>query len=129
FMTDRAAREQLFKDSWTRTERTGENDTRPTIARIAQIRAQKAKLLGFPNYAAWNLQDQMAQTPEAVDKFFAKLVPASVARAKKKGGFKLQPYDWDFYSEQVRKQKYNLDENEIKPYFELNNVLQNGVFY
>lgn len=140
-LSNRNTRQKLFDASWNRAERSDSNDTRSTIVKIAQIRAQKAKLLGFPNYAAWNLQDQMAQTPEAVDKFFAKLVPASVARAKRegadiqalidkqKGGFKLQPYDWNFYSEQVRKQKFNLDENEIKPYFELNNVLQNGVFY
>lgn len=140
-LSNRDTRQKLFDASWNRAERSDSNDTRNTIVRIAQIRAQKAKLLGFPNYAAWNLQDQMAKTPEAVDKFFAQLVPASVARAKKegadiqtlidkqKGGFKLQPYDWNFYSEQVRKQKFNLDDNEIKPYFELNNVLQNGVFY
>ena len=140
-LSNRDTRQKLFDASWNRAERSDSNDTRSTIVKIAQIRAQKAKLLGFPNYAAWNLQDQMAKTPEAVDKFFAQLVPASVARAKKegadiqalidkqKGGFKLQPYDWNFYSEQVRKQKFNLDENEIKPYFELNNVLQNGVFY
>lgn len=140
-LSNRDTRQKLFDASWNRAERSDSNDTRNTIVKIAQIRAQKAKLLGFPNYAAWNLQDQMAKTPEAVDEFFAQLVPASVARAKKegadiqtlidkqKGGFKLQPYDWNFYSEQVRKQKFNLDDNEIKPYFELNNVLQNGVFY
>ena len=140
-LSNRDTRQKLFEASWNRAEKSDSNDTRSTIVKIAQIRAQKAKLLGFPNYAAWNLQDQMAKTPEAVDKFFAQLVPASVARAKRegadiqtlidkqKGGFKLQPYDWNFYSEQVRKQKFNLDENEIKPYFELNNVLQNGVFY
>lgn len=140
-LSNRDTREKLFDASWNRAERSDSNDTRSTIVRIAQIRAQKAKLLGFPNYAAWNLQDQMAKTPEAVDKFFAELVPASVAKAKKegadiqalidkqKGGFKLQPYDWNFYSEQVRKQKFNLDDNEVKPYFELNKVLQDGVFY
>jgi len=140
-LSNRDTRQKLFEASWNRAERSDSNDTRSTIVKIAQIRAQKAKLLGFPNYAAWNLQDQMAKTPEAVDKFFAQLVPASVARAKRegadiqalidkqKGGFKLQAYDWNYYSEQVRKQKFNLDDKEIKPYFELNNVLQNGVFY
>jgi peptidyl-dipeptidase Dcp len=140
-LSNRDTRQKLFDASWNRAERSDSNDTRSTIVRIAQVRAQKAKLLGFPNYAAWNLQDQMAKTPAAVDKFFAELVPASVARAKKegadiqalidkqKGGFKLQPYDWNFYSEQIRKEKYNLDDKEIKPYFELNKVLQDGVFY
>ena len=83
----------------------------------------------------------MAKTPEAVEKFLGKLIPAATAKAKNEaadiqalilkqnGDFKLQPYDWNFYSEQVRKAKYDIDENEVKPYFELNNVLKNGVFY
>jgi len=140
-LSNRDTREKLFNASWNRAEKGDSNDTRKIIVQIAQVRAQKAKLLGFPNYAAWNLQDQMAKTPEAVDKFFARLVPATVAEARKegadiqslidqqKGGFKLQPYDWNYYSEQVRKQKFDLDENEVKPYFEINKVLQDGVFY
>jgi peptidyl-dipeptidase Dcp len=137
----RATRQAIFENSWNRAERGGHNDTRDTIARLAQLRAQKAKLLGFPNYAAWRLEDQMAKTPEAAIKFMDALVPGSTGRAaaeakdiqavidEQKGGFTLQPWDWDFYAEQVRKVKYDLDESEIKPYFELNNVLQNGVFY
>jgi len=140
-LTDRTARHTLFQDSWTRAERGGTNDTRDTIARIAQIRAQKGQLLGFPNYAAWNLQGQMAKTPEAALNFMDALVPAATAKAQsegkdiqdlidaQKGGFKLQPWDWNLYSEQVRKAKYDLDESEVKPYFELNRVLQDGVFY
>ena len=140
-LTNRDTREKLFNASWTRAEKNDSNDTRAIIIRIAAIRAQKAKLMGFTNYAAWKLQDQMAQTPEAVDNFFAQLVPAVTAKAKQeaadiqalidkqKGGFTLQPWDWDFYAEQVRKAKYDLDENEIKPYFELNKVLEKGVFY
>ena len=137
----RPTRAKLFDASWNRAERNDSNDTRATIARIAQIRAKKAKLIGFPNYAALTLQDQMAKTPEAVEKFLGKLIPAATAKAKNEaadiqalilkqnGDFKLQPYDWNFYSEQVRKAKYDIDENEVKPYFELNNVLKNGVFY
>ena len=140
-LSNRDTREKLFNASWNRAEKSDSNDTRGTIEQIAKIRAEKAKLLGMPNYASWALQDQMAKTPDAVDKFFAQLVPAATAKAKKegadiqamidkqKGGFKLQPWDWNYYSEQLRKQKYDLDENEVKPYFELNNVLQNGVFY
>jgi peptidyl-dipeptidase Dcp len=140
-LTDRGARQTLFEDSWTRAERGGANDTRETIARLAQVRAQKAQLLGFPNYAAWTLQDQMAKTPGAALKFMDALVPASTAKARSEGadiqalidqqhgGFQLQPWDWDFYSEQVRKAKYDLDETQIKPYFEINRVLQDGVFY
>ena len=140
-LSNRATREALFTDSWNRAERGDANDTRDTIARIAQLRAQKAKLLGFANFAAWKIEDQMAKTPEAALKFMDALVPAATAKAtseaqdiqavidSQKGGFKVQPWDWDFYSEQVRKAKYDLDEEQVKPYFELDNVLQNGVFY
>jgi len=141
FLTNRATRQKLFEASWARAERGDANDTRATILQIAQIRAQKAKLLGFKSYAEWKLQDQMAKTPSAVNTFLDKLVPASTANARneaaelqkiidsQKGGFKLQPYDWNYYAEQLRKAKYNLDENEVKPFFELNTVLQKGVFY
>ncbi|HKJ40703.1 MAG TPA: peptidyl-dipeptidase Dcp [Sunxiuqinia sp.] len=140
-LENRDTRHQLFEASWTRAEKGDKNDTRATIKRLAEIRAEKAKLLGFPNYAAWNLQDQMAKTPEAVQNFLKKIIPASTAKArneaadlqkvidKEKGGFKLQPWDWNFYAEKVRKARYNLDDSEIKPYFELFNVLENGVFY
>ena len=141
FLSNRGARQTLFEDSWNRTEHSDANDTRSTIARLAQERAEKAQLLGHPNYAAWILEDQMAKTPEAVLKFMDALVPASVANAASEakeiqavidaqgGGFQLQPWDWNFYSEQVRKAKYDLDDAQVKPYFELNSVLQNGVFY
>jgi peptidyl-dipeptidase Dcp len=140
-LSNRATREKLFNASWNRTEKSDTNDTRSTIVRIAKIRADKAKLMGFQNYAAWKLQDQMAKTPAAVDAFFARLVPSATAKAKmeaadiqaeideQKGGFKLQPWDWNYYAEQVRKKKYDLDESQIKPYFELNKVLEDGVFY
>jgi peptidyl-dipeptidase Dcp len=140
-LADRATRQALFEDSWTRTERGGANDTRETIAKLAKLRADKAKLLGYPNFAAWNLEDQMAKTPDAAIKFMDDLVPATTAKAveegkdiqalidTQKGGFKLQPWDWEFYSDQVRKLKYDLDESQEKPYFEVFNVLQNGVFY
>lgn len=140
-LSQRSTRQTIFENSWNRTERGGANDTRDTISRLAQLRAQKAKLLGFPNYGAWRLEDQMAKNPEAAIKFMDELVPGSTAKAgveakdiqavidAQKGGFQLQPWDWNFYAEQVRKAKYDLDEEAIKPYFELNNVLQNGVFY
>jgi peptidyl-dipeptidase Dcp len=140
-LSQRSTRQTIFENSWNRAERGGPNDTRDLIARLAQIRAQKAKLLGFPNYAAWRLEDQMAKTPAAAIKFMDALVPGSTGNAAaegediqavidaQKGGFTLQPWDWEFYSEQVRKAKYDLNEEQIKPYFELNNVLQNGVFY
>jgi peptidyl-dipeptidase Dcp len=141
FLTDRVTRQAIFENSWNRAERGDANDTRATIARLAQLRAEKAALLGFPNYAAWNLTDQMAKTPEAAKHFLDALVPASTARASgeakdiqalidaQHGGFTVEPWDWEFYSEEVRKAKYDLNQSEIKPYFELNNVLENGVFY
>ena len=137
----RATRQKLFEASWTRAEKGDSNDTRAVIIRIASIRAQKAKLLGFASYAAWNLQDQMAEKPAAVEEFLDKLIPSAIGKAKEEakdiqalidkqnGGFELQPWDWDFYSEQVRKEKYNLDESEITPYFQLDKVLEKGVFY
>jgi peptidyl-dipeptidase Dcp len=145
-LTDRLTRKTIFQNSWSRAERGGANDTREIIARLAQLRAQKGKLLGFSTYAAWKLEDQMAKTPEAALKFMDALVPGSTAHAaveakdiqavidakmaeQKKPGFQLEPWDWDLYAEQVRKAKYDLDEAQVKPYFELNNVLQNGVFY
>jgi peptidyl-dipeptidase Dcp len=137
----RTTREALFEKSWNRAERGDANDTREIISRMAQLRARRAQLLGYPNHAAWKLGDQMAKTPEAALKFMDALVPGATAKAAReakdiqevidaqKGGFTLQPWDWNFYSEQVRKAKYDLNEAEVKPYFELNHVLENGVFY
>jgi peptidyl-dipeptidase Dcp len=140
-LSDRATRETLFNQSWNRAEKGDSNDTRSTIEPLAQLRAQKAALLGYPNWAAYVLSDQMAVTPEAVQNFIGKLAPATAAEERreaaviqaaiKAGGeyFQLRPWDWDRYAERVRKAKYDLDESEIKPYFELNRVLQDGVFY
>ncbi len=140
-LTDRATRKRLFEASWNRTERGGPNDTRATIERIAQIRAEKAKLLGYPNFAAWRLTDQMVKTPENVDAFINKLAPAAANKAREEaaelqkiinkdgGTFKLQPWDWEFYAAQLRKQKYNFDGAQVKPYFQLYRVLKDGVFY
>ncbi len=141
YLSRRDTRKAIFDNSWNRAERGDANDTRAIIARLAQLRAQKAALLGYPSYAAWDLTDQMAKTPEAAKQFLDALVPASTARAAAEahdiqslidaqhGGFTLQPWDWEFYAQQVRKARYDLDEAQVKPYFELNNVLQNGVFY
>ncbi|MGB8490093.1 MAG: peptidyl-dipeptidase Dcp [Bacteroidales bacterium] len=140
-LENRDTRHQLFEASWNRAEKGDKNDTRATITRLAEIRADKANLLGFPDYAAWNLQDQMAKTPDTVLTFLKKLVPPATAKARKeaanlqvliskeKGGFELQPWDWNFYAEKIRKARYDLDESQIKPYFELFNVLENGLFY
>ena len=140
-LTDRATRKKLFEASWTRAERGDANDTRATILELAALRAQKAKLLGFPTYAAWRLEDQMAKTAGTVTDFLGKLVPAATANARgeaariqelidqQHGGFKLEPWDWELYAERVRKARYDLDEAELRPYFELDRVLKDGVFF
>ena len=140
-LSNREQRAAVLKASETRAERGDGNDTRETVQRLAQLRAQKAKLLGFENYAAYSLADQMAKTPAAALKLLTDTVPAATNKARgeitemqkvidaQKGGFQLAASDWDFYAEQVRKAQYDLDESQIKPYFELDNVLQNGVFY
>ena len=137
----RATRQALFENSWNRSERGDANDTREIVARMAQLRAQRAELLGYANHAAWKLGDQMARTPENALKFMYALVPGATAKAAseakeiqdlidaQKGGFTLQPWDWNFYSDQVRKAKYALNDDDVKPYFELNNVLESGVFF
>ena len=140
-LTNRETRRELFAHSWNRAEQNDSNDTRGVITRLAEIRAEQAQLLGFNNYAEWKLQDQMAKTPEAVKSFLSQMTGEATAKAreeaadiqklidKQKGGFKLEAWDWNFYAEQVRKAKFDLDESQIKPYFELNQVLENGVFY
>jgi peptidyl-dipeptidase Dcp len=140
-LSDRQTRENLFDLAWRRTEKGDANDTRELIVKLAAVRAQQAQLLGFSSFAEWKLQDQMAKTPDAALAFMRAIVPAATARAKREaadiqavidqqqGGFTLEPWDWLFYAEQVRRAKYDLDESQIKPYFEVTSVLENGVFY
>jgi peptidyl-dipeptidase Dcp len=140
-LQNRALRERLFKASTERAEHGDANDTRAIVQRLAVLRADRAKLLGFPNFAAYTLDDQMAKTPEAAEKLMTDMVPAATAKAhgeaakmqalidKNKGGFKLAPWDWQYYAEQVRKAEYDLDEAQIKPYFQIDRVLNDGVFY
>ncbi|MFN2602888.1 MAG: peptidyl-dipeptidase Dcp [Gemmatimonadaceae bacterium] len=140
-LKNRAVRQRLFVASTTRTEHNDSSDTRAAISRLAQLRADKAKLLGFPTYSDYALDNQMSKTPSQALKLLTDMVPAATAKArseaaqmqalidKQGGGFKLAPWDWQYYSEQVRKAQYDLDESQLKPYFELNNVLQNGVFF
>jgi peptidyl-dipeptidase Dcp len=137
----RATREAVFNNSWNRTERGDANDTRSIISQLAHLRAERAQLLGYPNHAAWKLEDQMAKTPQAALGFMDALAPIATAKAAReaadiqaaidaqKGGFTLQAWDWNFYREQVRKAKYDLNDDEVKPYFEVNSVLENGVFF
>jgi peptidyl-dipeptidase Dcp len=141
YLKNRDVREKLFHNSVQRGDHGGDNDTQAIIERLAQLRAQRAKLLGYPTFAAYGLDDQMAKTPENALKLMTDLAPASVGKArdeaarmqalidKEQGGFKLQPWDWQFYAEQVRKSDYDLDESAIRPYFEVDRVLRDGVFY
>jgi peptidyl-dipeptidase Dcp len=140
-LSDRATREQLYQLSWNRTEKGDDNDTRDIVASIAQLRARKAALLGFPDWASYVLDDQMAKTPATAEAFMAKLIPATIAQQKREateidavikaggGDFTVKPWDWDRYAEHVRKARFDLDESTVKPYFELDSVLEKGVFY
>ena len=136
-LSDRTTREALFEDSWNRAQRGGPNDTRATITRLAQLRAEKARLLGYPNYAAWKLEDQMAKTPETAMRFMDDLVAPATANAADEAddirrliqGHELEPWDWTYYAGQVRKAKFDIEDAEIRPYFEFNQVLLDGVFY
>ena len=139
-LENRELRKQVWEASAYRGL-TGETANNKIVARLAQIRAERAKLLGYETYAHYALGRSMAKTPDAVMNMLGSMVPAVVANTKKEaeaiqamikqsgGDFELQPWDWEFYAEKVRKAKYDLDENEVKQYFEFNRVLHDGVFY
>ena len=136
-----ATREQLFKASWERAEKKDSNDTQELVIAIAKKRAEKAKLLGFDTYAAWSLQGTMAQTPDQVFKMLETLNPHALEAAKEEGQIiqemiqkkgesaTLNAADWSYYAEILKKEKYTLDQEELKSYFLLNKVLEDGVFY
>lgn len=140
-LKNRATREKLFKASWLRAEKGDKNDTRETIQQLVKLRLKKAQILGKKSFAEWRLQDQMAKKPEAAMNLMKQIAQPAVETVKREqaeiqeliksqgGNFEVQPWDWNFYSEQVRKAKYDLDENQIKPYFEVTTVLEKGVFY
>lgn len=140
-LENRATRQALFEASSQRASHGGEFDNRDTIIRMAKLRAERALLLGYPNHATYSLEEGTAKTTTAVNNMLSGLAPAAVANAKKeaaeiqkiidvkKGGFKVQAWDWAYYSEQVRKAKYNFDDSQLRPYFELDHVLIDGVFY
>jgi len=146
YLHDRALREKLFKASIARGSRGNQYDNTGIVARVTALRAEKAKLLGYPTYAAYGLEDQTAKTPEAVNAMLGKLAPAAVANARREAAdlqamidaeqkakgeptFKLEPWDWAYYTEKVRSQRYDFDESQLKPYLEMENVLENGVFF
>jgi peptidyl-dipeptidase Dcp len=145
-LTNRALRERLHKASVARGARGNEFDNTAIVAQVTKLRAERAKMMGYPNYAAYVLEDETAKTPQAVNAMLGQLAPAAVANAKREAAdlqamidaeqkakgqptFKLEPWDWSFYTEKVRQQKYSFDESQLKPYFEMKNVLENGVFF
>ncbi len=137
---NRALRERVFKASVSRCV-GGEADNTSGVARILALRAEKAKLFGDANWAVYTLEDETAGTPEAVNKMLGDLAPAALAKAKKDArdlqalldqdakGQTLQPWDWTFYAQKLRKQRYDFDDSAVKPYFEINRVIQDGVFW
>ncbi|PKM08662.1 MAG: dipeptidyl carboxypeptidase II [Gammaproteobacteria bacterium HGW-Gammaproteobacteria-4] len=140
-LENRALRERIQTTSVGRGSHGGEFDNRANIARVAKLRAERAQLMGYANHAAYSLEDQTARTTDAVNKMLGDVAPAAVANARKeaddmqklidaeKGGFKLAAWDWAYYAEKVRSARYDFDESQLRPYLELDNVLQNGVFF
>jgi peptidyl-dipeptidase Dcp len=140
-LNSRATRQALFNASWTRSVRSDANDTRAMISDIALIRAQKAQLLGYPDFATFAMTDQMAKNPANALGFLGQIVPALAAAERREaadinamirtsgGKFTVKPWDWDYYAEKLRSQKYALDDAQVKPYFEITRVLEDGVFF
>jgi peptidyl-dipeptidase Dcp len=140
-LKNRALREKIAKASLSRGSRGNEFDNTAVVARIAKLRAERAVLLGYPNHATYVLEDETAKTTEAVNKMMAGMAPAAIANARKEaadlqkvvdaegGKFQVQPWDWSYYTEKVRSERYAFDESQLKPYLEMHNVLENGVFY
>jgi peptidyl-dipeptidase Dcp len=140
-LQNRPLRERIMQASLARNSKGGEFDTRDIVLRTALLRADKAKLLGYDNWAAYQLEDQTAHDVPTVNKLLADLSTPAIANAKaeaaeqqkivdqEKGDFPIAACDWDFYSEKVRKAKYNFDESEVRPYYELNHVIVDGVFF
>ena len=136
YLKNRAVRERLFRASSLRGNHGGENDTTAIVTRLAQLRAERAKLLGYPSFAAYELEENMAKGPHNAIKLMTDMVPATVekthgeaARMQKLAPEPLQPWDWQFYAEELRKKEYDLDEAQVRPYFEIDRVLRDGVFY
>ena len=140
-LTNRSVREKIHKASLSRGSRGGDFDNREILVKVIKLRAEKARLMGYENHAAYTLETQTAQNPQNVNDRLNSLSPKAVLNAKKEaadlqkmidsegGGYKLASWDWDFFTEKVRVQRYNFDANQLKPYFEMDNVLQKGVFY
>ncbi|KAF1690470.1 M3 family metallopeptidase [Pseudoxanthomonas taiwanensis] len=146
WLENRESRRRIFEASVSRGSRGNEFDNTAIISRVMKLRAERARLLGYPDHATYALEEATARTPQAVNEMLRKLAPAAVANARREAAdlqkmidqeqaargepsFQLEPWDWAFYAEKVRKARYDFDESQLKPYFELKNVLENGVFY
>ncbi|WP_213795841.1 peptidyl-dipeptidase Dcp [Klebsiella aerogenes] len=140
-LADRQTRHNLFAAGWTRNQKGDANDTRELVLRLAEIRARKAELLGVADYASWSMADQMAKTPSEALAFMRGIAPAARRRAEQEladiqqvineegGDFQAAAWDWLYYGEQVRRAKFAIDEAQLKPYFALDRVLEDGVFW
>ena len=140
-LENRALRQRIMEASLSRGSHGGDYDNRVALTRVAKLRAERAQLMGYESHAAYGLESQTARTPEAVNARLAQLAPPSVANAQREaadiqaiidaegGEFKVESWDWDYYSEKVRKERYDFDAAQLRPYFELNNVLHKGLFY
>ena len=141
-LENRDLRRRVFEASVHRADGTGEFNTYPLVVEIAKLRAEKAKLMGYNNYAAYSLENTMAKTPENVYAFLKQLIASykpkadeetreiqEFARKTEGKDFTLQPYDRFYYSAKMKKAKYNFSEDDVKPYFNIDSVLVNGVFY
>jgi peptidyl-dipeptidase Dcp len=136
FSTRRDLREKVWRAFTSRGDGGGASDTNATIARIVKLRAERASLLGFPTHAHWRMDDTMARDPQKARALMERVWPAAVARVKEevadmqavadaeKAGLRIEPWDYRFYAEKVRKQRYALDQAELKPYFELGNMIE-----
>jgi peptidyl-dipeptidase Dcp len=140
-LENRALRQRIYETSLSRGNRGGDYDTRQILSDTARLRAEKAQLLGFSSHAEYALQNQTAQTVDAVNQSLEQLIPPSVANAHREAAdlqamidaegddFELAAWDWAYYAEKVRQERYQFDENQLRPYFEVNNVMLNGVFF
>ncbi|MDR2213249.1 MAG: M3 family metallopeptidase [Pseudomonadales bacterium] len=140
-LENRALRQRIMQTSLARGSGGGDYDNREIVSITAQLRGERAQLLGYPNYAAYVLEEQTARSVAAVEQMLANLTPPAIANAEREAAdlqtmiqnegadFQLAAWDWAYYAEKLRQARYNFDENQLRPYFELNNVLEKGVFY
>ena len=140
-MENRAAREKLFMASYHRADGTTDIDTRPLVAKIAELRAEKAALFGQPDWASYTMYDRMVDSPQAALEFMGQMVPALAETQRREGAmltekiaeeggdYEVKPWDWYRYSNMIKAERYQVDDDEVMKYFQLDKVLEDGVFY